>query len=311
MLLDLHLIASRPLLVIGLAAAVIVTKTILITGLSRAFGSSWTRSFRLGLLLSQAGEFGFVLFAQATAAQLVAPEAASLFSAVVTLSMVATPFLMRLTDWLERREVRSGGWARRARAVARDQRDRRRLRPVWPDRRPDDAGQEHRRHHHRQEAEHDRDGRGVRIPRSIMATGFGIDLLRTAGAETAKVIAFCNDNEGGEMTRDAVAGSARGLSPGSGDGPRVRPRPPDRARRARPRVCPARAVRKRGGDGQGGAEGERDRRRTRSSGSSANIGCATASGSSGRARPATCSAGLERSFSADRALPEEEVRGPA
>ncbi len=35
--------------------------------------------------------------------------------------------------------------------------------------------------------------------------GMRIDLLRTAGAETAKVIAFCNDNEGGELTRDAVA----------------------------------------------------------------------------------------------------------
>jgi len=34
--------------------------------------------------------------------------------------------------------------------------------------------------------------------------GLRLDLLRTAGAETAKVIAFCNDNEGGEMTRDAV-----------------------------------------------------------------------------------------------------------
>src|SRR4029079_14453494 len=68
---------------------------------------SWTRSFRLGLLLSQAGEFGFVLFAQATVAQLILPTAASLFSAVVTLSMVSPPFLMRLTDWLERREVRS------------------------------------------------------------------------------------------------------------------------------------------------------------------------------------------------------------
>ena len=59
---------------IGLAAGVIVTKTILITVLSRAFGCSWTRSFRLGLLLSQAGEFGFVLFAQATAAQLIRPR---------------------------------------------------------------------------------------------------------------------------------------------------------------------------------------------------------------------------------------------
>src|SRR4029077_9454069 len=38
MLLDLKLIGERPLLVIGLAAAVIVTKTILISGLSRLFG---------------------------------------------------------------------------------------------------------------------------------------------------------------------------------------------------------------------------------------------------------------------------------
>src|SRR5437763_15574805 len=108
MLLDLKLVAARPVLVIGLAAGVIATKTVLITLLGRAFSSSWTRSFRLGLLLSQAGEFGFVLFAQATAAQLILPGTASLFSAVVTLSMVATPFLMRLTDWLERREERGG-----------------------------------------------------------------------------------------------------------------------------------------------------------------------------------------------------------
>jgi len=34
--------------------------------------------------------------------------------------------------------------------------------------------------------------------------GLRIDLLRTAGAETARVIAFCNDNEGGELSRAAV-----------------------------------------------------------------------------------------------------------
>jgi voltage-gated potassium channel Kch len=34
--------------------------------------------------------------------------------------------------------------------------------------------------------------------------GLRLDLLRAAGAETARVIAFCNDNEGGEMTREAV-----------------------------------------------------------------------------------------------------------
>src|SRR5207249_6931642 len=87
MLLNLSLIAARPLFVLGIAAAMILTKSILIGGLARIFGNSWPRSVRLGLLLSQAGEFGFVLFAMATSAQLITPEAASLFSAVVTLSM--------------------------------------------------------------------------------------------------------------------------------------------------------------------------------------------------------------------------------
>ena len=55
-------------------------------------------SLALGLLLSQGGEFGFVLFAQAQGAFLIGEEAASLFAAVVTLSMATTPFLMSLTQ---------------------------------------------------------------------------------------------------------------------------------------------------------------------------------------------------------------------
>ena len=107
MMLDLGAIAERPLFVVGMALAVIAIKALIIAGLARLFGNSWPRSVRLGLLLSQAGEFGFVLFAQAAGAQLILPEAASLFGAVVTLSMATTPFLMRLTDWLERREERA------------------------------------------------------------------------------------------------------------------------------------------------------------------------------------------------------------
>src|SRR5205823_14741565 len=47
MLLNLSLVAARPLFVISLAAGVIVTKTMLITLLSRLFRCGWTRSFRL------------------------------------------------------------------------------------------------------------------------------------------------------------------------------------------------------------------------------------------------------------------------
>ena len=203
MLLDLRLVAARPLLVIALAAGVIVTKTFLITILSRAFSCSWTRSFRLGLLLSQAGEFGFVLFAQATAAALVLPAAASLFGAVVTLSMATTPFLMRLTDWLERREGRGGegldgpdrspptsaivvGYGRFGQTVA-QMLQAKGIGVTIIDKKP---------------AQIELSGEfGTKV---YYGDGLRLDLLRSAGAESAKVIAFCNDNEGGELSRDAL-----------------------------------------------------------------------------------------------------------
>jgi voltage-gated potassium channel Kch len=203
MLLDLRLIGERPLFVIGIAAGVIATKAAIIAMIDRASGHRWASSIRLGLLLSQAGEFGFVLFALATAARLIAPEAASLFGAVVTLSMATTPFLMRLIDRLEAREERAKGLE-------------------GPEASPDTpviiVGY----------------GRfGQTVGQMLMAKGipvtlvdtdaemieaagsfgtkvyFGdgtrIDLLRTAGAEQARAILFCNDNSTGALTREALA----------------------------------------------------------------------------------------------------------
>jgi monovalent cation:proton antiporter-2 (CPA2) family protein len=97
MMIDLHAIAERPLFVIGMAAALVAVKTAVIMGIGLVFRMTWRGALALGLLLSQGGEFGFVLFAQAQHAQLIAPEAASLFGAIVTLSMATTPFLMALT----------------------------------------------------------------------------------------------------------------------------------------------------------------------------------------------------------------------
>lgn len=102
MALDLSVIAERPLFVVGMAAALIASKTLVITLIARAFQMNWRPALALGLLLSQGGEFGFVLFAQAQQAILIDPEAASLFGAIITLSMATTPFLMMLT-----RDIRS------------------------------------------------------------------------------------------------------------------------------------------------------------------------------------------------------------
>ena len=108
MMLDLGAIAERPLFVIGMALALIATKAVIIFGIGMAFKMTWRSALALGLLLSQGGEFGFVLFAQAQRAMLIEPEAASLFGAIVTLSMVTTPFLMMITQRIREEPIKQG-----------------------------------------------------------------------------------------------------------------------------------------------------------------------------------------------------------
>ncbi|MGH6743808.1 Kef-type potassium/proton antiporter (CPA2 family) [Novosphingobium sp. PhB57] len=112
MMLDLSAIAERPLFVATMALALIAVKASVIFGLGLLFRMNWRSALALGLLLSQGGEFGFVLFAQAQSAWLIEPRAASLFSAIVTLSMVTTPFLMmataRIREMPTSKETREG-----------------------------------------------------------------------------------------------------------------------------------------------------------------------------------------------------------
>jgi glutathione-regulated potassium-efflux system protein KefB len=103
MMLDLGAVAKQPLFVVGMAVALIATKAAILFGLARLFRMDNRRALKLGLLLSQGGEFGFVLFAAAQSARLISPEAASIFSAIVTLSMATTPFLMKFNAWFDRR----------------------------------------------------------------------------------------------------------------------------------------------------------------------------------------------------------------
>ena len=192
MLLDLSVLVERPLFIVGLAAGVIAIKAAVLYGLARLFGMDAGRAIQLGLLLSQGGEFGFVLFGQATDAALITPEGASVFGAVVTLSMATTPFLMkflnRVDDRLDAREAalegpeKSGpasaivvGFGRFGQTVA--QMLYARGIPVTvidvSARQIEVAG-----------------GFGQKV---FYGDGTRIDLLRTAGAETAQAILFCQD----------------------------------------------------------------------------------------------------------------------
>ena len=105
MMLDLSVVAANPLLIIGLAAMLVAVKAAVIFGLARLFGLANAPAFIMALLLSQGGEFGFVLFSEAERALLIDPAASSLFGAVVTLSMATTPFLMLIARRLAKRRT--------------------------------------------------------------------------------------------------------------------------------------------------------------------------------------------------------------
>jgi CPA2 family monovalent cation:H+ antiporter-2/glutathione-regulated potassium-efflux system protein KefB len=108
MMLDLTVIAANPLFVAGMALALIAAKTLVIGGIGLACRMRWRQALALGLLLSQGGEFGFVLFTRAAQGLLITPGAASLFAAIVTLSMATTPFLMMATARIREEPERQG-----------------------------------------------------------------------------------------------------------------------------------------------------------------------------------------------------------
>ena len=100
MTLDLSVVRDQWALVIALVFGVMAIKTGVIFALARAFGTGTTRAFQMGLLLSQGGEFGFVLFAEAASGLLISAKAAQLFGAVVTVSMALTPLIFLLASRL-------------------------------------------------------------------------------------------------------------------------------------------------------------------------------------------------------------------
>ncbi|HXI87011.1 MAG TPA: monovalent cation:proton antiporter-2 (CPA2) family protein, partial [Parvularculaceae bacterium] len=100
--LDLDAIARDWLIVIGGAIGLIAIKTALLYALARIFGAPHGDALKAGAVLSQGGEFAFVVFTLGVGAQLFTSEQASLMSAIVTLSMALTPVLMIVVDRLVR-----------------------------------------------------------------------------------------------------------------------------------------------------------------------------------------------------------------
>jgi len=102
MSLNLKLLVREPLLLLGLTALLVLVKTVVLTSLGSRHGLAFRPARRLGLSLSQGGEFAFVLFAAGVASGVMARSLQELLSLVVTLSMAATPLLLLVDGWLSR-----------------------------------------------------------------------------------------------------------------------------------------------------------------------------------------------------------------
>jgi len=101
--LDIHLAIENVVLVVGLAFALIMGKTVITAGLCRTGGQAWGPSVHVGLMLAQGGEFGFIMFALAMAAGILVPETGNILIATIALTMAVTPLLAALGHRVDRR----------------------------------------------------------------------------------------------------------------------------------------------------------------------------------------------------------------
>ncbi|AWL11177.1 Glutathione-regulated potassium-efflux system protein KefB [Saliniradius amylolyticus] len=98
--LDIGLLAAQPLMITGLAVALVAVKGAIIFGLLRANGQSNTDSVRIALMLSQGGEFAFVVMTQAAGTDLIPAVLANQVTLVVGLSMALTsPLVIAHSQW--------------------------------------------------------------------------------------------------------------------------------------------------------------------------------------------------------------------
>ncbi len=112
MRLDFGVIANSLLIVLGGALGLVLIKAALLYWLARLFGAENDDALQVGAVLSQGGEFAFVVFSLGVAQGLFSDGQASLMSAIVTISMALTPALTALARRLARSERNTDGLER-------------------------------------------------------------------------------------------------------------------------------------------------------------------------------------------------------
>ena len=97
---DFNLLRQEPYLILGLVAALIVIKLVILFILGSVFKMSRSQNFLFAFSLAQGGEFAFVLFSFATQNSVIPISTADTLILVVALSMALTPILMIFNEKL-------------------------------------------------------------------------------------------------------------------------------------------------------------------------------------------------------------------
>jgi monovalent cation:proton antiporter-2 (CPA2) family protein len=100
---NLGLLTSQPLRLLGITAGLILIKLLAVTLLGRLTSHKGSSAWRLGFTLPAGGEFAFVLFTLATRQNILDTETADLLILAVTLSMMLGPLLLMAHDIVESR----------------------------------------------------------------------------------------------------------------------------------------------------------------------------------------------------------------
>jgi len=95
---DLRLVASQPLTLIGLVLGLMVLKFAVMFGLARLFGAPARGAAAVATALAQGGEFAFVLLTFTVGAGVIGATLAALLTAAVAVSMALTPVAMILYE---------------------------------------------------------------------------------------------------------------------------------------------------------------------------------------------------------------------
>ncbi|MCW8348347.1 glutathione-regulated potassium-efflux system protein KefB [Vibrio sp. ZSDZ65] len=103
MAVNLGLLVSEPFKVLLAVTALVVIKGLLLYVLARLFGTRPKARSKMAAILSQGGEFAFVIFTAASSQGLLSREESAFLLVVVSLSMVTTPLLlMAQKKWFEK-----------------------------------------------------------------------------------------------------------------------------------------------------------------------------------------------------------------